>query len=83
MKHLNVIRLVPRTLLQSPKIKNLHLSREAALLATAIANIQGDGLEELRPFVPLDNSAFNAAASELSSHGIVGVPEESNCRDDD
>jgi len=75
MKHLNVIRLVPRTALSGPSLKSENLSKEAALLATAIANIEGDRLEQLRPFVPLDEASFNNAASELSSHGIVGDPK--------
>ena len=75
MKHLHVVRLVPRTLLSTSNLKARNLSKNAALLATAIANLEGDRLDGLRPFVPLDNRAFDAAASELARHGIVGSPE--------
>ena len=82
MKHLNVVRLVPRTLLSTRSVKTRNLSKNAALLATAIANLQGDRLEELRPYVPLNDNAFDEAASELSRHGIVGVPEDLECLND-
>ena len=82
MKHLNVVRLVPRTLLSTPNLKARSLSKDAALLATAIANLQGDRLEGLRPFVPLNANAFDAAASELAHHGIVGIAQESERSND-
>lgn len=82
MKHLNVVRMVPRTLLSTPNLKARNLSKDAALLATAIANLQGDKLEGLRPFVPLNAKAFDAAALELARHGIVGLEQESERSND-
>lgn len=78
MKSLSVVRLVPRTLLSESSYRKTDLSKNAALLATAIANIQSDCLGSLRSSVPLDAQAFEDAARELFDYGIVGDPDESN-----
>lgn len=75
MKSLSVVRLVPRTLLSESSYRKTDLSKNAALLATAIANIQCDSLGGLRPFVPLNPDNFDGAARELFAHGIVGEPQ--------
>lgn len=76
MKTLSVIRLVPRTILSEGLYRQTELSKNAALLATAIANIQSDNLGGLRPHVPLSPQEFEDAARELFSHGFVGDPDE-------
>ena len=74
MNGLQIIRLVPRTALSESKLKGINLSKNAALLATAIANIKCDSLGGLRQFVPLNTDNFDGAARELFAHGIVGEP---------
>ncbi len=76
MKTLSVIRLVPRTVLSESSYKQAQLSKNAALLATAIANIQSDNLGGLRSHVPLGPQEFEEAARELFSYGFVGDPDE-------
>lgn len=74
MKHLDIIRLVPRNTLTEKSVNSKGLSKDAALLATAIVNIQYGDLHSLRPHVPLSVACFDKAAHELFLHGIVGDP---------
>ena len=76
MRDLSIIRLVPRTILSESLYRQTELSKNAALLATAIANIQSDNLGGLRPHVPLGPQEFEEAARELFSYGFVGNPDE-------
>lgn len=75
MRHIDVIRLVPKTAFKS---KEIELSKDAALLATAVANYTVETLGGLRQFVPLTDIRFESAARELQSKGLLPASEESS-----
>lgn len=68
MKNLDVVRLVPKTAFRDEQIM---LSKDAALLATAICNFTITTLGALRGHVPLSPARFDQAALELINSGII------------
>ena len=75
MRHNDIITLVPRTAF---KTQDIELSKDAALLCTAIATFTCTTLGGLRPHVPLDHVRFDAATRELQAKGLLPQAEESS-----
>jgi len=70
-----IITLVPRTAFRS---QDIELSKDAALLCTAIATFTCTTLDGLRPHVPLNHVRFDAATRELQAKGLLPKAEESS-----
>jgi len=68
MKNLSIIHLVTRRSLSK---LTPELTKDAALLATAIINIKVSSFSELRRYVPLESPRFNNAMDELVSCGLL------------
>ena len=74
MRFSDTITLVPRTAFKS---ENIELSKDAALLCTAIATFTCTTPCGLRPHVPLDHVRFDAAVRELQAKGLLPQAKES------